>query len=63
MCNDDDMVVDDSEGLENLARVPRERAQPPGVVVLLAMDPVMWLNMVNLKSLYLRNRINENFIF
>ena len=43
----------DGEVVEEVVRVPRGRAQPPRAVPALAMDPGMWLNMVNVKPPYL----------
>jgi hypothetical protein len=43
----------DDERVEEVVRVPRGRAQPPRAVPALAMDPGMWLNMVNVKPPYL----------
>ena len=43
----------DGEVLEEVVRVPREKAQPLRAVPPLAMDPGMWLFMVNVKSPYL----------
>ena len=43
----------DNELLEEVVRVPRGRARPPAIVAPLAMDPGMWLNMVNVKPPYL----------
>jgi len=39
--------------VKEVVRVPRGRAQPPRAVPVLAMDPGMWLNMVNVKPSYL----------
>jgi len=39
--------------MDEVARVLRRRAQPPGAVPPLAMDPGMWLNIVNVKPPYL----------
>jgi len=39
----------DNELLEEVVRVPRGRARPPAVIAPLAMDPGLWLNMVNVK--------------
>jgi len=39
--------------VEEVVRVPHGRAQPPRAVPTLAMDPGMWLNMVNVTSPYL----------
>ena len=43
----------DDDRVEEVVRVPRGRAQPPRAVPALAMDPGMWLNMVNVKPPYL----------
>jgi hypothetical protein len=43
----------DGEVVEEVVRVPRGRAQLPRAVPALAMDPGMWLNMVNVKPPYL----------
>ena len=41
--------VSDGEIVEEVVRAPRGRAQPPRAVSPLAMDPGMWLKMVNVK--------------
>ena len=43
----------DNELLEEVVRVPHGRARPPAVIAPLAMDPGLWLNMVNVKPPYL----------
>ena len=43
----------DGKVVEEVVRVPRGRTQPPRAVLALAMDPGMWLNMVNVKPPYL----------
>ena len=43
----------DNEILEEVVRAPLGRARPPAVVDPLAIDPGMWLHMVNVKSPYL----------
>jgi len=43
----------DGKVVKEDVRVQRERAQPPRAVPPLAMDPRMWLNIVNLKPPYL----------
>ena len=52
---DADVDSDSSSGnetLEEVVRVPLGRAIPPAVAAPLAMDPGMWLNMVNIKPPY-----------
>jgi hypothetical protein len=44
-----------NERLEEVVRSLLGRARPPAVSVPLAMDPDMWLNMVNVKPPYLVN--------
>ena len=41
----------DGEIVEEVVRVPLEKAQPPRAVPALAMDPGMWLNMVDDKPI------------
>jgi len=43
----------DDERVEEVVRVPRGRGQPLRAAPALAMDPGMWLNMVNIKPPYL----------
>ena len=43
----------DGDVVEEVVSVHRGRAQPPRAVPPLAMDPRMWLNMVNVKPPYL----------
>ena len=43
----------ENEILEEVVRAPHGRARPPAIVAPLAMDPGMWLNMVNVKPPYL----------
>ena len=43
----------DGEVVEEVVWVPRGRVLPPRAVPPLAMDPGMWLNMVNVKPPYL----------
>ena len=43
----------DREVVEKVVWVHRGKAQPPGAVRALAMDPGMWLNMVKFKPPYL----------
>ena len=43
----------DGEVVEEVVRVPRRRTQPPRAVPALAIDPGMWLNMVNVKPISL----------
>jgi len=43
----------DNEPLEEVVRAPHERARSPAVVAALAMDPGLWLKMVNVKPPYL----------
>jgi len=53
---DADVEADSSSGdesLEEVVRAPLGRARPPAIVAPLAMDPGMWLNMVNVKPPYL----------
>ena len=50
------MEADSSSGdesLEEVVRAPLGRVRPPAIVAPLAMDPGMWLNMVNVKPPYL----------
>ena len=51
----------DGEIEEEVVRVPRERAQLPMAIPSLAMDPGMWLNMVNVKSPYLVDFGNQEY--
>ena len=45
---------DDNEEMEEVpVRVPARRARNPAVVPQLAVDPGMWMNMVNVKPPYL----------
>ena len=50
----------DIELLEEVVRVPRGRARPPAVIAPWAMDPGLWLNMVNVKPSYLLDLQNES---
>jgi len=43
----------DNERLEEVVRAPNRRARPPAVISPLAMNPGLWLNMVDVKSPYL----------
>ena len=46
---------DDNEEMEDVpVRVPHRRARGPAVVPQLALDPGMWMNMVNVKPPYCR---------
>ena len=50
----------ENELLEEVVRAPHGRARPPAVIAPLAMDPGMWLNMVNVKPSYLVDLEVEN---
>ena len=52
---DADVDADSSSGnesLEEVVRAPLGRARPPAIVASSAMDPGMWINMVNVKPPY-----------
>ena len=43
----------DNKLLEDVVRAPHGRARPPAMIAPLAMDPGLWLNMLNVKPPYL----------
>ena len=50
--NVDSESSSDNEILGKVVRGPHRRARPPSIVASLAIDPGLWLNMVNVNPPY-----------